>query len=131
MASTAAKTILMNLCVIFLFYPVIECEIFTSTNDIKKLSHTEEKLYHEIDNYINRQQNQLVAIRKSLDNIKSQIDKINLKGNDQKDHPIASFLLIKRFLTSWKRIQKKISQQSNATGLFMSESIYLHDNHNN
>ena len=116
--------IILITCVTFVFYPLIHGDIFTSTGDIKRLTHSEDTLYHEIDSYIKQQEDKLAAMRKSLNKVKSQMDQIYLKGDDQKNHPIAIFLLFKRFLTNWKGIQKKINQQANDTGLLMSSFIY-------
>ena len=98
----------------FLIYPLVQGEVYTATEDIQKLIYSEYTLYNELDNYISEQQIRLSTLRNALDKIKLQMDKIHMKGYDQGKHPLAIFLLVKRFLKNWKDLKTNIEEERNA-----------------
>ncbi|RDD40049.1 Prolyl 4-hydroxylase subunit alpha-2 [Trichoplax sp. H2] len=111
MPRLTSNSTLILFIVTFLFSPFIQSEVFTATDDIEKLIYSEYKLYHELDNYIKLQQNRLVTLRKLLDEIKSQMHGVHLKGYEQGKHPLAVFLLVRRFLRNWKELEATAEEE--------------------
>lgn len=104
------------LMITFLIYPMIRSEVYTATEDIHKLIYSEYTLYNEVDNYISQQQIRLSVLRSALDKIKLQMDGIHMKGYDQGKHPLAIFLLVKRFIKNWKDLEVNIEEERNVNG---------------
>ncbi|RDD40076.1 Prolyl 4-hydroxylase subunit alpha-2 [Trichoplax sp. H2] len=108
----------MFLILIFLSNP-IQSEIFTATNDIEKLIDSEINLYNEVDSYIKKQQDSLAQMRNLLDNVKSKMEKVGLKGYEQGKHPLAIYFLVKRFLTNWKAVGNRIQKEATFKDKFL------------
>ena len=96
----------------------MESEVFTALSHLERLVNIELELADALEEYIIEQEERLKMLKWFAEDVSNAMDQAKEDRYAYLGHPVSSFLMVKRFVNQWPRIEKSIQQEGDSEGKY-------------
>lgn len=100
----------------YLHYHFASAEIYSSLSHTERILGIEIELADALENYIQEEEQRLHKLKLFSHKLRRTVEHVKKSGAKFLEHPVNSYLLIKRFVTEWPQIDNIITTENPAEG---------------